>query len=144
MAAKPGRQIIPDLERRGRLQYSAKDSALSPIAHEQARAGDIEEALKTAESITTVTDGVRATATRSGSAKWPATHERNLFGLEETYVVRVEQEGLGFLYVAPTGLQHLRVMDTGTGDLCFPQCEAPGRRADWTGGSARRLTARSA
>jgi hypothetical protein len=52
MAAKIGRQIIPDLDRRGRVLHSAKDNTMRVIAHEQARAGDVKEALKTAESIT--------------------------------------------------------------------------------------------
>jgi RNA polymerase sigma-70 factor (ECF subfamily) len=52
-ASKAGRQIIPDLDPRGRVMRSGKDSTLRVIAWEQAKAGDVEEALKTAETIST-------------------------------------------------------------------------------------------
>jgi RNA polymerase sigma factor (sigma-70 family) len=52
-ASKAGRQIIPDLDSRGRVMRSGKDSTLRVIAWEQAKAGDVEEALKTAETIST-------------------------------------------------------------------------------------------
>jgi RNA polymerase sigma factor (sigma-70 family) len=52
-ASKSGQQIIPDLDPRGRVMRSGKDSTLRVIAWEQAKAEDVKEALKTAEAIST-------------------------------------------------------------------------------------------